>query len=658
MKAAMSGVIVFVLIVGLGGTGWSEPVDDRLGRAEAFVRGSDRYLHHSVLKRGMKGHGLSVFAGTDIERFDAEIVSVVTHFNPGRDVILARLSGQGLETSMVISGMSGSPVYMKDPGDGKMKMIGAVAYGWGLSKEPICGIQPITYMLAMPGVLDAAGAGKAEPMPDAAAGRAGRRVNPHVGLSSRRGGLDAESFCRVVFDPAGMDLDALSPARAYPGAAGQLRPMRAPLMVSSCRPEHIEAIGRVFAGSALQPLAGGGAGGADLEDLQSVTLQPGSAVAIPLASGDADFTALGTVTDVIGKTVLGFGHGFNGLGRVEMPMGTGYIHTVVPTLETSFKLGSFIRNVGTLNRDEYIGIGGQVGRTPAMIPMTVTVRQEQDDRKRVFTYRLVRDEYFTPRLAMIMTAMSASSLREPPRYWHAEYTVSVDFGELGTFKASGVRNGSDLWMGVMDIGFVPAEPIAAMLNNPFADPPAIRGIRVEMTLRPGDIGARIIDFRLDGSVYRPGQTVTGTVTLERFRKERVRLPVTLELPEDLPDGQYPLTVGPGDLRAEALQTEQPYRFQPRTVQQLFGALALRESPREDRLYLHLPRPGGGVAIGADSPLPDLPPAKAAALLEASLPETTIFRRSVMTSRTTPYVLSGRARAVVTVRKDPNETPVR
>jgi hypothetical protein len=45
--------------------------------------------------------------------------------------------------------MSGSPIYLKDEA-GKDRMIGAFAYGWPLSKDPIAGVQPIEYMLEIP----------------------------------------------------------------------------------------------------------------------------------------------------------------------------------------------------------------------------------------------------------------------------------------------------------------------------------------------------------------------------------------------------------------------------------------------------------------------------------------------------------------------------
>ena len=99
------------------------------------------FMDVSEVRPGMTGYGLSVFHGWEPVRFDAEIIDIMHNTSPKGDIILARLSGQNLEKSGVIAGMSGSPVYIAG------KLIGAVAYTWSYTKEPLCGITPIRQML-------------------------------------------------------------------------------------------------------------------------------------------------------------------------------------------------------------------------------------------------------------------------------------------------------------------------------------------------------------------------------------------------------------------------------------------------------------------------------------------------------------------------------
>src|SRR5437762_987087 len=108
-----------------------------------------RHMRVSEIKPGMKGYGLSVFRGTKIERFDVEVVSIVRNFTPKMHMVLVTLKGQNLEHTGAIAGMSGSPVFLVDEA-GRERLAGAFAYGWPMAKDPIGGLQPIEYMLALP----------------------------------------------------------------------------------------------------------------------------------------------------------------------------------------------------------------------------------------------------------------------------------------------------------------------------------------------------------------------------------------------------------------------------------------------------------------------------------------------------------------------------
>jgi hypothetical protein len=108
-----------------------------------------RHMHVSEVKPGMKGYGLSVFRGTTIEKFNVEVVSVFKNFNSKYDVILVMCSGANLEHTGDIAGMSGSPIFLRDE-NGRDRLVGAFAYGWPLSKDPLAGVQPIEYMLDIP----------------------------------------------------------------------------------------------------------------------------------------------------------------------------------------------------------------------------------------------------------------------------------------------------------------------------------------------------------------------------------------------------------------------------------------------------------------------------------------------------------------------------
>src|SRR5215475_2876335 len=106
------------------------------------LRADTPQLPISEIRPGMVGIGRTVFSGTQVQEFKADILGVIENvIGTQRNLILARLEGGPLAETGVIAGMSGSPVYI----DGKL--IGAVSYALGsFPKEPIAGITPIAEM--------------------------------------------------------------------------------------------------------------------------------------------------------------------------------------------------------------------------------------------------------------------------------------------------------------------------------------------------------------------------------------------------------------------------------------------------------------------------------------------------------------------------------
>src|SRR5436853_1798316 len=110
--------------------------------ASVALSGAPTQMPIGDVRPGMVGIGHTVFDGTHVEEFKANIVGVLENvIGTHRNLILAKLEGGPLANTGVIAGMSGSPVYV----DGKL--IGAVSYALGsFSKEPIAGITPIAEM--------------------------------------------------------------------------------------------------------------------------------------------------------------------------------------------------------------------------------------------------------------------------------------------------------------------------------------------------------------------------------------------------------------------------------------------------------------------------------------------------------------------------------
>src|SRR5713226_3277886 len=90
----------------------------------------------------MKGVARTVFAGSEAQEFGLEVLGVLAGYTgPRQSTIIARLSGSNVEKTGVFAGMSGSPVYIDN------KLVGAIAFSFPFSKEPIAGITPIKQMI-------------------------------------------------------------------------------------------------------------------------------------------------------------------------------------------------------------------------------------------------------------------------------------------------------------------------------------------------------------------------------------------------------------------------------------------------------------------------------------------------------------------------------
>ena len=101
---------------------------------------SREFMLVEEIRPGMKGYGLTVFAGTQIDTFQVEILGIERNAWAQKDLIWGRLQGGPLADTGVIAGMSGSPVYIEG------RLVGAVSYGFGFTKEPLAGIIPIAQM--------------------------------------------------------------------------------------------------------------------------------------------------------------------------------------------------------------------------------------------------------------------------------------------------------------------------------------------------------------------------------------------------------------------------------------------------------------------------------------------------------------------------------
>ncbi len=393
----------------------------------------------------LTGFGRSVFQGTQLERFEVEVLDVLPNFMPKMDLILVRCSHPHLEKGGIIAGMSGSPVYLEG------KVIGAVAYGWTFSKEPLAGVTPIHAMLAE------------------------------------------------------LDRPLERQARAAPSRLehGPVRRVGTPLLASGLGARALAVLEGDLAPWGFMPLQAGGGGADD----GGVELVPGGAVGVQLMSGDADLTAVGTLTWRDGDRILAFGHPFFNAGEIALPVTTAVVHAVMPSLARPFKLASPGREVGALVQDRTPCVAGRIGPSAARIPLEVAIRTPRAKDPERFRYRIVHHELLTPSLVRtaVLGAVDACEPGMDVNTLTAETTLRIRGVGPVVVRNTYANQGTAFNAAVLRV-------FDQLFNHPF-EKPVIEGIAVDLLVRHEERVAEIRDAVLEEDEVEAGRAAHVRVTL-------------------------------------------------------------------------------------------------------------------------------------------------
>ncbi|MEP6993603.1 MAG: SpoIVB peptidase S55 domain-containing protein [Acidobacteriota bacterium] len=580
--------------------------------AMAFVVSAEPtdILPAGELLPGMKGYGLSDLGdGKGVQPFDIEIVGLLKSYAPKQDLILARIVNESLERTGVIAGMSGSPIYVGG------RLIGALAYGWPFSREPICGITPIQSML------DIRKAPAGPPVP------IGGAATPTSALiAAFRDGKFQAAFGEFL---QGM--------HAEPAASG-LSPLPLPVSLSGST-----APGGLFARMAqaadwMVTPSGASAGpktAAAAAGNSQTTLQPGSAVAAVLLNGDMVLSATGTVTWVDGNSVLAFGHPFLSMGPVDMPMASADILTVLPSLYRSFKFSTTGALLGSVSQDRSTGILGSFGKAPMMVPVTIRMSSE-DLAPQTFHFEVVHNAMLTP----ILLAMAIDNVLT---------TLEKRAGERTIVWKSAIQTSERTvrWDSVFSGLTAREEAVTSLalltnylMANEFHDL-SIRGVEVEISHSDRMQSARVVNVEAQREKVRPGESVPIWVDLEDFRAGPRRVVMTAKVPDDAPPG--PLTIFVGDGNAATAYDLALYPPDPHSLDQVLDFLARVRPPNTLNLLAY--RTASGAVVNGQM-LAALPPTRAALLRDRGPGDNTMdlgYLRLQAVSVEQPVPVSGSAR---------------
>ncbi|MDQ2936367.1 MAG: hypothetical protein M3R67_02550 [Acidobacteriota bacterium] len=571
-------VAIVIAVAGILTTAQTPIVDAKAGDARLFAL--------EDLRPGMKGTASTVFSGTEPQEFGVEILGVLPGFpGPRQSAIIAKLTGSNVEKTGVFAGMSGSPVYI----DGKL--VGAIAFSFPFSKEPIAGITPIKQMID---IFEKGSANQAQRAKEPRSVSFAQLAGTEWKATLPKPAISSTSFIAPVSEGSPL----------VPLMGQQMTPIATPLVFGGISQESLAMFAPQLMANGLLPVSGaGGSGGmTPLAKATDKTLTPGTSISVQLVRGDYSIAASGTVTFRDGDHIYAFGHPFLSLGASDMPMSETAVVTVIPNVNNSFKLSVPGAMMGSISQDRASGVFGQLGQAPKMIPVKINLHTSRD-RSETYSYEIANDSFLTPLLLNITVFNTITSSERA--LGDSTITIKGAINVKGQEPIEVDRRFSAANSPILAAGSV-AGPISSLLGSGFDDV-QIEGVTLDISSTDTKYAGTLERIALNKTEAHRGERIEiqAYIRTESGKQFVQRIPV--QIPEDATPGQLLVFVGDGG----ALQEGSAARaFVPQDLGQLVKAI--NKVKKSDRLYVKLFRITPGAVIGT-SELPNLPPSVVATL---------------------------------------------
>lgn len=501
------------------------------------------------VQRGQHGTAWTVFEGTKPEPMDVEILGRMPNaIGPGQDMILGRLHGTRPEFTGVVAGMSGSPVYV----DGKL--LGALSFRIGqFSKEPICGITPIAYMLQV------------RDLPAAQRG-------PEMSPLSRN-------------------------------ADGTIAPIATPLVFSGFTAQTIERFGDSFRKLGLEPVAGLGA--ATPDKAQPEPIVPGSAVSAIMARGDLNIAATCTVTYVDAKQLLACGHPITQYGGVTLPMTKAEVLATLPSPQNAFKIVNTTETVGAFTEDRSNAIAGSFGLAAPMIPVSVELSPAEGSGlpARTLHFEVLNNRELTPQVLLAGVYQSLSGTNTAGSEMSLRLTGEVGVAGNAPLRIEALLSSGEGQPAAVQAAVLLAQRFVRVYGNALQQP-VITSVALRAEVLPKRDSVVVEAAQLNTDEAHPGDTVLVQATVRRWQQAPEAVQIPVRLPTTLEDGPLRLVV------ADAVTMDRliapPAASAPRPLGLADTIAQLNRAHPNDRLYVAL-LDHETQGVTAATPLPSLPP---------------------------------------------------
>lgn len=389
----------------------------------------DPVMPLSQVKSGMRAEIRTVLHGTKISRFPATLLGIIPRKTSPKNLVLIRVDDPYVRANGgIAAGMSGSPVYVKG------KLVGAIGYGWQFGDSNLGLVTPVEEMIKAfnwPDKIPPFGLSakipkepiSADVKPETKGEKEDESIDEPVsddikekpdpcdfiieGITS----ADITSGDEMPEEDPAPDEEAEEPAegpvsddiKTEPTSEeiaklydAELVPLGMPILVDGISNRITEELNKRL-GLPLVPLGGASTDGVAAK-LNSKP-EPGSAIGASLAWGDIQIGGIGTLT-ALSKDgrFIGFGHPMAGQGAVSYPLTEATIVQVIPSMESSFKLGYQGPIIGIITQDRPEAIAGHIGQLAPAISYKVRFKDVDSKKDIVKRFQTAADSFTAPKI--------------------------------------------------------------------------------------------------------------------------------------------------------------------------------------------------------------------------------------------------------------------
>jgi hypothetical protein len=262
-------------------------------------------------------------------------------------------------------------------------------------------------------------------------------------------------------------------------------------------------------------------------------------ISVQLMAGDLSVGADGTVTHIDGNRVYAFGHRFLAVGPTALPFARAEVITLLPNVNTSFKISTAKEWMGTMYQDRDTAVAGELGQRAPMVPVTISIDRGA---RPLDSYRvqMVNDALLSPLLLQMAVFSAIDATERTVGASSLRISGQIDFQNApAPVRLSNIYssdNGS-----AAQVSLSAAVPLAYVLQSGF-DSLQLKAIALRVEVSDQKKQYTIDSITASKREVRPGEKLQLSVILAGQNGGETIRRVDYEVPVGAPAGPLYFTV--------------------------------------------------------------------------------------------------------------------